>query len=1092
MRKSVLILAFGLSAACVSAQSSTSFNSGLLILKANDLHNEGKYKEAIALYRQVPRNDSNYVRSLYELSLTYHEDSNYAAGMAAIREAELVGVSQYEADFITSKANLLDDMGSPESALHLYDSALLKFKHAEELKLNRAITLMRLNRYPEAEKQLQELLVVNPFFSSAHMKLAACAVHEGRLIPAMMAAFSYLIVNPDGRHQQAAIRIINQIATKGTEIEEVLEKRAKEEEVFGRVEKVILSKMAFNNNYKLQASLDDQIVRQLQALCESITYDASSNDFYMQYYVPVLKEVISKKMFEPIIMEAFSGLELAPIKQYVKKNRKELEVAARAFVVYFDNIRSTQELDPARRAVAEATHLYLNNNLLGIGKSSPKGDPIGPWQYFHPQGSLKATGQYNEAGKKQGRWTFYSVDGKLSSVEEWENGNQNGEQIAYYPDGNISARVRTVEGTNQGPKLTYYSNGNLKNETPYSNGQEEGLFKSYYASGQLRQEVEMHADKMNGKFAQYHRNGKVEIAATYRNGELEGLYHGYYDNGKPSFEASYIKGKPNGVAKNYHPNGKLKEERTFVNGQQEGTDKEYNDAGTLISALPMEKDLINGLGHYYDHDGKEYSDITYEKGSIRVARYLDKNGKEIASYQKKGRSLKITTYDADGIKVADQEYNDKGKRTGTTILYYPTGKVHQTLPYVDGAIDGTVYSYYPDGTRELAIAYKDGDKEGFDSTWFPDGKLKLAGFNSGGSADGEWIRYYENGKMSERYFYRSGEFDGFYENYNVDGSLDMDILYDGGWVSAISQYDTTGKRVFHTSLNNISSNYTAVFGNGQKRFEVPYIKGDMHGTYRSFHATGALQTEKTYVKGLLQGKYNDYNYNGKLSISGSYENGERNGTWNYYTIDGRLWQVEQYQEGNLEGKAILYHSNGKVKQEIDYHNGEKHGYQARYAPNGALLVSMLWEYGTLKGYTYYGKDGKLLPLIALPGGTGKVAAFYSNGNRSFEVEYIDGNMNGRFVMFHDNGKPYYSGTELFGNTTGESKEYYETGQLFYEYNYLLDNIQGESKEYYENGKLKELGHHVCGYPHGWTIHYDNTGKETGRYYFFNGILTATK
>ena len=43
-----------------NAQTSQAFNSGEIISKGSALHNEGKYKEAIRLYKQVPRTCSKY------------------------------------------------------------------------------------------------------------------------------------------------------------------------------------------------------------------------------------------------------------------------------------------------------------------------------------------------------------------------------------------------------------------------------------------------------------------------------------------------------------------------------------------------------------------------------------------------------------------------------------------------------------------------------------------------------------------------------------------------------------------------------------------------------------------------------------------------------------------------------------------------------------------------------------------------------------------------------------------------------------------------------------------------------------------------
>ena len=54
-------------------------NSGELLKKGADLHDQKKYKEAIALYKQINRSDSNYSSALYELSMSCEADSQYEA-----------------------------------------------------------------------------------------------------------------------------------------------------------------------------------------------------------------------------------------------------------------------------------------------------------------------------------------------------------------------------------------------------------------------------------------------------------------------------------------------------------------------------------------------------------------------------------------------------------------------------------------------------------------------------------------------------------------------------------------------------------------------------------------------------------------------------------------------------------------------------------------------------------------------------------------------------------------------------------------------------------------------------------------------------
>ncbi len=53
-------------------------NSGELIARGSDLYDSGEYKRSIDLYSKVGRNDTNYVRALYELAMSCYADSQFA------------------------------------------------------------------------------------------------------------------------------------------------------------------------------------------------------------------------------------------------------------------------------------------------------------------------------------------------------------------------------------------------------------------------------------------------------------------------------------------------------------------------------------------------------------------------------------------------------------------------------------------------------------------------------------------------------------------------------------------------------------------------------------------------------------------------------------------------------------------------------------------------------------------------------------------------------------------------------------------------------------------------------------------------------
>jgi tetratricopeptide (TPR) repeat protein len=272
-------------------------NSGELISEGIKLHDEKKYEEAAAVYRKVPRNDTNYVQSLYELAYTLSSDSSYREALQICNEGLAKEDSEYELDFLVLRANIIDDMGDGKRALELYDSALMKYPNYQGLFLNKAITLIHLEKNEEAEEVLKELLLRNPYYSSAHFRLGNLALEKGQLIPAIMCYYTYLLISPEGPYSSSCINLLAAIS-KGTDdaVQYVSKRNIIPEGNFALVEQIITSKIALDKNYKVLTSLDDPIIRQLQVMMEKLEYEEDNPDFFMQFYVPYIKDIFNKKL----------------------------------------------------------------------------------------------------------------------------------------------------------------------------------------------------------------------------------------------------------------------------------------------------------------------------------------------------------------------------------------------------------------------------------------------------------------------------------------------------------------------------------------------------------------------------------------------------------------------------------------------------------------------------------------------------------------------------------------------------------------------------------------------------------------------------
>src|SRR4051812_6714658 len=98
------------------SQNAHKINSAEIIKQGEELYGKDKFKEAIALYKKVPRSDTNYNNILYDLSLTTYSDSNYTESIKLCEE----GLKYYPEradDWYNLIANCLDEQGKQMEAI---------------------------------------------------------------------------------------------------------------------------------------------------------------------------------------------------------------------------------------------------------------------------------------------------------------------------------------------------------------------------------------------------------------------------------------------------------------------------------------------------------------------------------------------------------------------------------------------------------------------------------------------------------------------------------------------------------------------------------------------------------------------------------------------------------------------------------------------------------------------------------------------------------------------------------------------------------------------------------------------------------------
>ena len=1078
----------------LTAQTNELINSGELLTQGQKLHDDGKYKQALDLYKKIPRSDTNYVRALNELSLSSYYDSNFTASKA-YAELGLKLFPEKANQWYNLLANALDDLGKKDEALQYYDKIITSNPNDYQAWFNKGITLYNLKKYTDAKKCLQQTVLIYPFYTSAHYWLGNISIEEGNLVNALLSFSTTLILNPEGRYLNSTINKLSAIAAVKDEIAaKANARKPSDEDAFDLQQEIILSKIALDTKYKLNTDVEDPITRQLQVLLEKLEYNAGDKGFWMQYYVPYYRQLFAQNKFNLLVNYMFSGLTIKSVQAFNKKNKKEIDDFINDESAYFNDIKETRVLNADSRKSAPMYYLFNNRVFSGKGKREKNGNEnvlIGPWEFYFENGQVKSKGTLNAKQEKEGEWIFYHDNGKLKEKSTYKNDELDGKSFSWFDNGVLYSDEQYIIGKLQGEIKKYYYNGMLHTISQYNNGQKNGIENGYTVFGTLNYTALLKDDQQDGETIFYHPNGKKSSSTFYLAGKADGPFKKWNEDGVLIQEGNYKEDKAVGGWKTYFPSSSVKEISNYTNGDLDGEYKEFHDNGKLKQQLNYVKGNAEGKQTDYGEDGKPYIESNYEKGRLKEIDFYDKQGKISHSFTTRKGAGNITFFDEDGIKTNDGYFTKDALRDGKSTYYFSDGTVSATANYKEGKLNGEKINYYHGGTISEKINYTDDEEDGYYLSYHPTGKLKYEGWYVKGNKQGAHKSYNALGNLISISYYKNNDEDGFTEYYNPNGKIDYEQRFDESWIKHVTQFDTSGKSVSDFEVPPGDTSFVFKHFNGKDIINGNYENYYLHGTYRIYFFDGSVSALQFYKYGKKDSIYRQYYYGGQVSAEGQYTKGDKEGNWKYYYPNGKPSSQEQYIHGVLNGKATNYNEDGSLDKEYTYVDNELEGPYKIYGEDNKLVAVLYYHADNLVSYSFEGKDGKLIAPVLLKGGSGLVTAYYSNGKKSVEIAFRESIIDGIRKFYFSNGKSYVDGTRISGEDNGSKKIYAVNGQLLKDENWLYDELHGLQKYYYANGLIKAEENWYAGEQHGISKYYDETGKlKQTQTYYYGTLLSA--
>lgn len=453
-----------------------------------------------------------------------------------------------------------------------------------------------------------------------------------------------------------------------------------------------------------------------------------------------------------------------------------------------------------------------------------------------------------------------------------------------------------------------------------------------------------------------------------------------------------------------YPNGAVSSEGLIKNGKPEGFWKSYYVTGVIKSEGRRTNHLLDSIWVFYDQSGDITEKISYLYGK--------KNG-WYYKYKK----------ESSGVYLWSQELFAGDRKEGVATVFFPDGKVKETIMYSDGKKEGLAKEYDENGNIISLMEYHND---------FLVSRERINRYDSKMLRQGPWKAFYDNGRIKSESSYIDDMMHGYYKEYDEKGNLVLTMLYDKGSIvkslvedqpeiEMINRYDDSGKLVY----------------SGPFRNDTPV------GTHREYGPDGKITNAFIYndngilleegivdEEGNRNGKWKSYFQDSTLSAEGQYTNNRRSGLWKFYTSKGKLEQTGSYNAGRPDGIWKWYYENGNLLREEEYFQGEREGAFAEYSISGEIISQGEYITGERNGPWKY-----------------------KNGDYTEEGNYISGLKDGLWKAYYADGKLKFKGSFIQGNPHGLQTYYYEDGRVREEQNFDMGMREKTWKKYDEEGTV---------------------------------------
>jgi tetratricopeptide (TPR) repeat protein len=303
-----------------------------LVSQGTDLHDKGKYDEAITKYKAALDIDKNSTLANYELSYTYMTIEKYDDAIKYSKKVIEQNTDHLHPAYVVLGSSL-DMKGKSKDAIKAYEEGLTKFPNSNMLNYNLALTSFNLHDYDKAEQAAIKAVLSKPTHGSSHIILGSVMKAKGERVKALLSFYYFLMLEPNSKRSSNILINLKSMLNEGVEqksgnsINVNIPSSASKDSIFGAAEMMVslqgASKYTDDNKGKTENEFFVETNRSLFSILGELK--KSNSNIWWDLYVTKFYDLVQTNNYEAFSYYISQSSDTPDINNWISKNQDKVQ-----------------------------------------------------------------------------------------------------------------------------------------------------------------------------------------------------------------------------------------------------------------------------------------------------------------------------------------------------------------------------------------------------------------------------------------------------------------------------------------------------------------------------------------------------------------------------------------------------------------------------------------------------------------------------------------------------------------------------------------------------------------------------------------------